>query len=120
MSKPNLVSTEEGKDVLSLVYNNTDVGYISKSIADILLREGYKLESGTAVDGVYGKGNAVLRMIFGVFVKRFKFGVKIYAQGENVRFDFIKGMTGFSGGVPGMIKMTKELKRLSPMFKALS
>ena len=79
---------------------------------DFFLAEGYRLESGDVRDGTYGIGNNVLRLLFGAFVKRYKFKVQVVAVGDGSNVLVSKGMSGVMGGAIGYAKMKKELVRI--------
>ena len=74
--------------------------------------EGYRLESGTTADGIYGIGSNLMRILFGAFVKRYSFKllIKEHESGSSVVVD--KGMSGAMGGAIGYSKMKKELSRI--------
>lgn len=74
--------------------------------------EGYKLESGTPVDGVYGIGSNVMRVLFGAFAKRYAFSVKILESGSVSTVVVDKAMSGAMGGAIGYSKMKKEFARI--------
>jgi len=81
-------------------------------VADFFDGEGYRLESGTRVDGVFGKGSDVLRALLGGFVKRYKFRVEIEAQQLSVRLTLSKAMSGWLGGAMGASQMKRETTRV--------
>lgn len=89
----------------------------SYQVANIFADEGYRLETGSPVDGMYGIGNNVLRIIFGAFIKRFRFHVTVspIAGGSIVRIE--KGMSGAMGGAIGYSKMKKELQRIRELVE---
>ena len=74
--------------------------------------EGYRLEDGIPSDGSYGIGNNLLRIIFGAFVKRYRFKVNVMQSGAGCFVYVEKGMSGVMGGAIGYAKMKKELGRI--------
>ncbi len=102
-----------------LYFTEASVEEIAKKINDLFIREGYKLEEGTFQNAVYGIGNAVMRVLFGAFVKRYKFKIAVTLRNDLVTVEFNKGMSGFSGGVIGMSKMKKELERVTELLKGI-
>ena len=85
---------------------------VTAAIEQYFQGEGYRLEDGTPSDGHYGVGNNVLRIIFGAFVKRYKFKVNVVPSGTGCIVYIEKGMTGVMGGAIGYAKMKKELGRV--------
>jgi hypothetical protein len=80
--------------------------------------EGYKLKSNKGESFTYTKGNRVLRILFGAFVKYHKQSVTIKNEGELFSLMLHKDSTGVSGGLIGMNQVKKEFARLSEAFKA--
>ncbi|HMK27720.1 MAG TPA: hypothetical protein VK483_16935 [Chitinophagaceae bacterium] len=79
--------------------------------------EGYKLKSSHGEVFTYTKGNRVLRILFGAFVKYHKQSVTIKNEGELFSLMLHKDSTGMSGGLIGMNQVKKEFARLSEAFK---
>jgi hypothetical protein len=100
------------------VLNKTTVDQLSTEVQMIMTEDKYKLEKGTVNDAVYGRGNAVLRLILGGFITRFKFNVNITESEGKVMLKLAKGMSGAAGGVMGANKMKKETARLIDKIKA--
>jgi len=86
---------------------------VSESVFNMFTQEGYKLEEGTKLDGVYGTGSAAGRVFGGGFVKRYKFSIKIFqSQDGGTLIHFDKAMSGMSGGLIGVGKMNAENDRI--------
>ena len=79
--------------------------------------EGYKLKSAEGETHTYIKGNRVLRILFGAFVKYHKQSVIMKNEGELFSVMLHKDSTGMSGGLIGMNQVKKEFARLSEAFK---
>lgn len=79
--------------------------------------EGYKLKSAEGETHTYTKGNRVMRILFGAFVKYHKQSVIIKNQGDLFSVMLHKDSTGMSGGLIGMNQVKKEFARLSDAFK---
>jgi len=79
--------------------------------------EGYKLKSTEGEVKTYEKGNRVLRILLGAFVKYHKQAVTIKHQGELFSLLLQKDSSGMSGGLIGMNQVKKELARLTEAFK---
>ena len=80
--------------------------------------EGYTLKSSQGDVFTYTKGNRVMRLLLGAFVKYHKQSVTIKNEGELFSLMLHKDSTGMSGGLIGMNQVKKEFARLSEAFKA--
>lgn len=80
--------------------------------------EGYMLKSNEGEIYTYTKGNRVMRLLFGAFVKYHKQSVVIKNEGELFSVMLQKDSTGMSGGLIGMNQVKKEFARLAEAFKA--
>lgn len=80
--------------------------------------EGYKLKSTEGETTTFTKGNRVMRILFGAFVKYHKQSVIIKNEGALYSVMLHKDSTGMSGGLIGMNQVKKEFARLAEAFKA--
>jgi len=80
--------------------------------------EGYTLKSAEGETHTYTKGNRVMRILFGAFVKYHKQSVIVKNEGELYSVMLHKDSTGMSGGLIGMNQVKKEFARLSEAFRA--
>jgi hypothetical protein len=80
--------------------------------------EGYTLKSNEGDTYTYTKGNRVMRLLFGAFVKYHKQSAIIKNEGELFSVMLHKDSSGMSGGLIGMNQVKKEFARLSEAFKA--
>jgi len=94
------------------VQTSLDTGAAAQAVETFFLAEGYRLEAGEPHDAVYGIGNNVLRILFGAFIKRYKFKVQVLPSGNGSSISVVKGMSGAMGGAIGYSKMKKELARV--------
>lgn len=96
----------------------TDPQAIAGMVHQFFTGEKYKLELGETSNGFYGYGNDTLRILFGAFVKRFRFQTKIEtaATGEII-LRISKGMSGAMGGAIGYSQMNKETVRITAALK---
>jgi hypothetical protein len=115
-----LINTQQADNNVVYTIEGLSVEEVSQKISDYFTAQNYKLEKGTKEDGVYGIGNDVMRIIFGAFVKRYKFQVKVTPSEKQTLVTFTKAMTGVSGGAIGYAKLNKEYKRLTEEMKALA
>jgi hypothetical protein len=79
--------------------------------------EGYTLKSTNGETSTYTKGNRILRLLFGAFVKYHKQIVIIKQQGDLYSLMLQKDSTGMSGGLIGMNQVKKEFARLTEAFR---
>lgn len=79
--------------------------------------EGYTLKSQKEETYTYTKGNRVLRLLLGAFVKYHKQSVIIKNEGALFSVMLHKDSSGMSGGLIGMNQVKKEFARLSEAFK---
>jgi hypothetical protein len=88
--------------------------------AFFIQQEGYRLEGGAKGSAIYGKGSTFWRILFGAFVKRYKFSIQVKAlENGNVSLQLNKEMSGISGGVWGWSQMNKEHIRVAEALKKL-
>lgn len=81
--------------------------------------EGLPFKSEKGEDKVYQKGNKVMRVLFGVFVKYFRIVVTIRQEGDLFSVRILRDMSlVMSGGLIGINKSRKEFSRISEAFKA--
>lgn len=79
--------------------------------------EGYIVKSQQGETYTYTKGNRVLRLLLGAFIKYNKQTVVVKNEGELYSVMLHKDSTGMSGGLIGMNQVSKEFSRLSEAFK---
>lgn len=79
--------------------------------------EGYTPKEKAADTYSFTKGNRVLRLLFGAFVKYHKQSVIIKQDGELFSVMLHKDSSGMSGGLIGMNQVKKEFARLSEAFR---
>jgi len=100
------------------VFKNTNKDALGDKINEYLIKEGYQIEQGNKVIGVYGKGNKVMRILFGAFVKRFEWHVEINDINGSTGLIFTKNSKGYAGGVIGVQQVKKEFSRIVELLKA--
>lgn len=93
-------------------FENRNVESVQKSITNILGEMGYVVKSSDWQQTVYTKGNRILRLLLGAFVKYNKLNVS-FSNNENKTTAVVSGSSsGFSGGVIGMAQVNKEFKKV--------
>lgn len=111
---------QKSGDLFKNQYTGIDLKSLANEVNSILTKQGYKINTGAIGNAEYEKGNRVLRILFGAFVKYFKFTVTLKQLDEsNIELTFIKSSTGMSGGLIGMGQVSRELTRLFQVFSAL-
>jgi hypothetical protein len=113
----NLQSTS---DLVSNLYNGIDANGMAQLIDKTMQAQGYKMTEGQIGNGTYEKGNRVMRLLFGAFVKYFKFSITISAnpQGE-LMVNLFKQTSGMSGGLIGVNQVKNELKRMAGVMQTI-
>lgn len=80
--------------------------------------ENLPLKSEKLDEKIYQRGNKVLRVLFGVFVKYFKLVVTVKQQDELFSIRIFRDMNLIlSGGLIGIKKSRAEFNRISEAFK---
>jgi hypothetical protein len=103
-------STEKGKETtISFEGNAAELAAVA---GDYFASRKYKLKKGTPEEAVYERGTYIVRILFGAFVPYYKFNVLVSGGNGNASVTISKAHSGFSGGVIGMAKLNKELKRV--------
>jgi hypothetical protein len=98
-------------------YEGIDMGTLTKSVDETLLANGYKLVEGGGTNSVYEKGNRTMRILFGAFVKYFKFMVQMQEADSSIDLRVTKHSSGMSGGLIGISQVKKELVRLGELMR---
>lgn len=80
--------------------------------------EGYKQGATEGDTTYYTKGNRVLRLLFGAFVKYHKQSLNVKQEGDLFSVMLHKDSSGISGGLIGMNQVKKEFARLAEAFRA--
>ena len=103
-----------------VIYNITGCSHaeLQNKLNLFFTSEGYTLKSSVGEVFTYTKGNRVMRILFGAFVKYHKQSVTIKNEGELFSLMLHKDSTGMSGGLIGMNQVKKEFARLSEALKA--
>lgn len=110
---------QDGSTVLH-VYQGIDAEKLGIEVAKVLASRGYELKEGNPQDGVFERGNRIIRLLLGAFHKYFKFGVRVEpGEGGILKVRVHKLTSGFSGGVIGMNQVKNELKGLAEALKAI-
>ena len=79
---------------------------------------GYRVKKAEGEVITYEKGNRVLRILFGAFVKYHKQSVTVKQEGDLFSVMLHRDSSGMSGGLIGMNQVRKEFERLTDGFKS--
>jgi lactate dehydrogenase-like 2-hydroxyacid dehydrogenase len=103
-----------------VIYNMTNCTReeLDNKINLFFTSEGYTPKEKSADLHTYTKGNRVLRLLLGAFVKYHKQSVAIRQEGDQFSVMLNKESSGMSGGLIGMNQVKKEFARLSEAFRA--
>ncbi|MBS1634402.1 MAG: hypothetical protein JST26_00675 [Bacteroidetes bacterium] len=81
---------------------------------------GYKQENGVPGNASYSKGNRVMRILLGAFVKYFKVDVSVSDNMDGIYKVGVKsGTSGMSGGLIGMNQVKNEMNRIGQDLQRL-
>ena len=101
-------------------YQGVDGPAASQMIHDALIANGYKVVTGGGPNTTYELGSRVMRILFGAFVKYFKFRVEIGEVGPGiVQVKVFKATTGMSGGLIGMSQVKGHMADVYNVLAAL-
>jgi hypothetical protein len=115
-----IINTTQTKDNFVFILSNITKDEVTAKISNYFISQSYKLESGTPEDAVYGVGSDLMRMLLGVFSKRYKFQITtLEDEQKNLNVTFKKSMSGISGGVIGYNKLNTEFNRIGEELKTV-
>ncbi|WP_165025189.1 hypothetical protein [Dysgonomonas sp. ZJ279] len=98
------------------VYSGTSQSELENIINEKMLSIGYKHLG----NGLYEKGNRIMRLILGAMSKYFKFQVSLDANNpEEIKVGVVKATSGMSGGLIGMNQVKTELMHLRKIFESI-
>lgn len=106
--------------LISNLYKDITIPEMVQKIIDVFEMQEYKI-----IDQQFGnltleKGNRTMRILFGAFVKYFKFSVTItQTAGNELTVNVFQQSSGISGGLIGMNQVKTELNRLHFVFSQI-
>jgi len=112
MSKVVMVGSKTTKESETRSFSGATVEEIADKVALVMSSRGYRLESGSKVQGVYGRGSAAAHSMLGPIAKRQKYNITVLQDGENVALVLAKGMSGMGGGILSARKVKKEFQAI--------
>ena len=107
-----------GNDSVVFYIKDTNREELEKKLNLFFASENLPLKEDNGDEKIYQKGNKVIRVLLGVFVKYFKIVVSIRQQDELFSVRILRDMNLImSGGLVGINKSRKEFSRISDAFK---
>lgn len=98
------------KDLIALRYKDISKEDLDREIEDFFFKRGYKHTEGVLGNVTYEKGDRTMRILFGAFIKYFKYKIMTdeLRDGE-IGLRVIRATSGFSGGLIGRDQVTQEM-----------
>ena len=112
LDKLNSNAPEIKKDTAIFKFSKLSQDELSGKLEAFLKKKGYNLESGTPQAGTYGKGNKVMRVLFGAFVKRYEWKVAVIPVEGYTELSINKSAKGYAGGVVGVSQVNTEFNSI--------
>lgn len=105
-------------DMFLHVYEESSKEALDQKIDQLLVSSGYKVAGGQNGQAIYEKGNRVLRILFGAFVKYSKISVQTIVTAPNeIKCELRSQSSGMSGGLIGMNQVKNEIRSLFTTFQ---
>lgn len=112
-----LVEFNDSDDGVVFVLQAASTEQLANEITEYFRSREYRLESGTALNGIWGTGNAFLRAMFGGLVKRYKFQLTTEGPPSRTTFRLNNVMSRLVGGLIGHGQMKNEAGALAQGLK---
>ena len=113
-----LINFNDSNDGVVFVLQAASTEQLAKEITDYFRSREYVLESGTALNGIWGTGNAFLRAMFGGLVKRYKFQLTTEGPPSSTTLQLTNVISGLVGGFIAHSQMKSEVEALAQGLKA--
>jgi hypothetical protein len=105
-------------DMFLHVYSGISKEELDRKVNELLTLWGYKMAGGQNGQLIYEKGNRVMRLLFGPFVKYFKISVQTIVTGpDELKCEIRTQSSGMSGGLIGMNQVKAEIQNLFNAFR---
>ncbi|MFD2286406.1 hypothetical protein GJU39_00595 [Pedobacter petrophilus] len=103
--------------LISNLYQDVSIAEMTEQIKQLFEQQGYKVTDQQFGNLLLEHGNRVMRILFGAFVKYYKFSVTMVQSAENeLTVNVFQQSSGMSGGLIGMKQIKTELTRLNFLF----
>ena len=107
------------KDIIKYRYSGISEEDLKDLLQELFMKAGYQ-ERGTVNNRlVLEKGNYTQRILFGAFVKYFKFMLLLEKDQEDIVVSLFRATSGMSGGIIGKDQVTGEVIRLGKLMKSI-
>lgn len=107
-------------DMFLHVYSNISKEELDQKIDQLLTTQGYKRAGGQNGQIIYEKGNRILRLLLGAFVKYSKISIQTtVAAPDEIKCELRSQTSGMSGGLIGMNQVKNEIRSLFTTFQNL-
>ena len=113
-----LVDFNESDDEVVFVLQAASTEQLANEITEYFRSREYRLESGTALNGIWGTGNAFLRAMFGWMIKGYKFQLTTEGPPSSTTLKLSNIMSRVVGGLIGHRQMKNEAGALAQGLKA--
>lgn len=110
---------EESNQGFTHVYSGVSESELSQLVEENLMARGYQRNDGEAGNGTYSKGSRTMRILFGAFVKYYKWRLYTDGSGEETKVTLDRATSGMSGGAIGVKQVKTELKQLSEQLRSI-
>jgi len=107
------------KDIIRYRYSGLTKQQLEDQLQEMFFASGYK-EAGIVNNRtIYEKGDRTMRILFGAFVKYYKFVLLVEVDNEDVIANVMRATSGMSGGIIGRDQVTGEVIRLGQLMKQI-
>ncbi|MFN8714858.1 MAG: hypothetical protein ACK5Z2_18570 [Bacteroidota bacterium] len=118
---PHYITTlERLNDKYTHQYSGIGYDELSSRVHSQFQSAGYKVLQVYQGGAQYEKGNYTMRILFGAFVKYFKFAVQVTDGGNGLlNVSVVRQTSGMSGGLIGVNQVKKEMQRLEEVLRQI-
>ncbi|MFW0717250.1 hypothetical protein [Pedobacter sp. N23S346] len=103
--------------LISNLYKDVSIPEMTQKITEVFEMQDYKVIDQQFGNLILEKGSRIKRLLFGAFVKYYKFSVTMVQNTENeLTVNVFQQSSGMSGGLIGMNQIKTELARLNFVF----
>lgn len=107
------------KEMIQYRYEGISKDAAVKELEKIFMNSMYKSSIGTGGHTNFEKGDRTMRILFGAFVKYYKFAIISEETDNNVDLKVVSVSSGLSGGLIGKNQVTDEMIRISQLMKQI-
>jgi len=100
-----------------MTFTDASQDYVASNVASYLQANGFRLEGGSNLEGIWGMGSSTARVLAGGFSRRSKYNVSCMGQSP-VTVTLTSAMSGWSGSWLGAIKEKRQRKSFAEQLRA--